>query len=60
MEKQGFLTPGEFKKAVRALTNKAPDNLDRLLALPDADRALVLDPARKFAIGGVLGPCGPT
>src|ERR1035441_1916909 len=26
MEKRGFLTPGDFKKAVRTLTNKAPDN----------------------------------
>jgi len=48
MEKHGFLTPGDFKKAVRALTNKAPDNLDRTLALPDADRALVLDPVRRY------------
>ena len=48
MEKHGFLTPGDFKKAVRALTNKAPDNLDQLLSHPDADRALVLDPVRRY------------
>lgn len=48
MEKHGYLTPGEFKKAVRALTNKAADNLDQLLSHPDADRALVLDPVRRF------------
>jgi CRISPR-associated endonuclease Csn1 len=48
MEKHGYLTPGDFKKAVRVLTNKAPDNLDRTLALPDADRALVLDPVRRY------------
>ena len=48
MEKRGYLTPGDFKKAVRALTNKAADNLDQLLSLPDADRALVLDPVRRY------------
>ncbi len=48
MEKHGSLTPGDFKKAVRALTNKAPDNLDQLLSHPDADRALVLDPVRRY------------
>jgi len=48
MEKLGYLTPGDFKKAVRALTNGAPDNLDQMLALPDADRALVLDPVRRY------------
>ncbi len=59
MEKHGSLTPGDFKKAVRALTNKAPDNLDRLLALPDADRSLILDPARKLTAGGVLAALWP-
>ena len=54
MQRLGSLTPKQFKDAVRALTNKVPDNLDRLLALPDADRSLVLDPARKLAGGGVL------
>ena len=48
MEKHGYLTPGEFKKAVRAHTNKAADNLDQLLSHPDADRALVLDPVRRY------------
>ena len=59
MEKLGALTPTEFKKAVRALTGTNKDNLDRLLALPDADKSLVLDPARKLASGGVLGVLWP-
>lgn len=48
MEKRGFLTPGEFKKAVRALTGGMPDNLDQILTHPDAERALVLDPVRRY------------
>jgi CRISPR-associated endonuclease Csn1 len=59
MEKHGALTPGELKKAVRALTGTNKDNLDRLLALPDADKSLVLDPARKLAAQGVLGILWP-
>jgi CRISPR-associated endonuclease Csn1 len=59
MEKAGALTPGEFKKAVRALTGTNKDNLDRLLALPDADKSLVLDPARKLVASGVLGVLWP-
>jgi CRISPR-associated endonuclease Csn1 len=59
MEKAGALTPGEFKKAVRTRTGTNKDNLDRLLALPDADKSLVLDPARKLAAGGVLGVLWP-
>ena len=54
IETLGAFTPGEFKKAVRALTNTTKDNLDRLLALPDADKSLVLDPARKASRSGVL------
>lgn len=48
MEKRGFLTPGELKKAVRALTAGAPDNLEQILTHPDAERALVLDPVRRY------------
>ena len=54
MEKCGYLTagtqktPGGFHKAVRALTGGAKDNLDQLLSHPDADRALVLDPVRRY------------
>ena len=59
MEKQGALTPSEFKKAIRALTGTNKDNLDRLLALPDADKSLVLDPARKLVASGVLGVLWP-
>lgn len=50
-EKQGAFTKGEFKEAVRQITGwpeKPPrDNLDALLLHPDAERALVLDPARQ-------------
>lgn len=50
-EKQGAFTKGEFKDAVRRITGwpeKPPrDNLDALLLHPDAERALVLDPARQ-------------
>lgn len=48
MEKRGFLTPGELKKAVRAHTGSAPDNLEQILTHPDAERALVLDPVRRY------------
>ncbi len=46
-EEQGAFTKAEFKRAVRALTGSQSDNLDELLSLADADRALVYDPARK-------------
>lgn len=59
MEKQGALTPKQFRDAVRALTGTDKDNLGRLLALPDADKSLVLDPARKLAGSGVLGVLWP-
>ena len=59
MEKIGAFTPTEFKKFVRTLTGTNKDNLDRLLALPDADKSLVLDPARKLAASGVLGVLWP-
>ncbi len=54
MEKEGSLTPGDFKKAVRALTGGAKDNLEQLLSHPDADRALVLDPVRRYVHGNAL------
>lgn len=59
MEKHGYLTPKQFKDAVRAQTKTTKDNLDRLLALPEADRSLVLDPARKEVSSGVLGVLWP-
>ncbi len=65
MEKQGYLSvgtpkhPGDFMKAVRALTGGAKDNLDQMLALPDADKSLVLDPARKKIASGVLAVLWP-
>ncbi len=50
-ERQGAFTKGEFKKAVREAAGwpeKPPrDNLDALLLHPDAENALMLDPARR-------------
>jgi len=48
IEKYGYLTPSALKKAVRALTGGALDNLDQILTHPDAERALVLDPVRRY------------
>lgn len=48
MERRGFLTPTELKKAVRMQTGGAKDNLEELLSHEDAGRALVLDPVRRF------------
>jgi len=48
MEKHGYLTPGALKKFVRALTGDALDNLNQILTHPDAERALVLDPVRRY------------
>ncbi|MFA7344313.1 MAG: type II CRISPR RNA-guided endonuclease Cas9 [Terrimicrobiaceae bacterium] len=36
-----------FKDAVREITGGAPDNIDQMLTHPNADKAIVLDPARK-------------
>ncbi len=55
MEKQGALTPGEFKKVVRALTGTTKDNLDALLAQDHSGNSLILDPALKEMRSGVLG-----
>ncbi len=55
MEKQGALTPGEFKKVVRALTGTTKDNLDALLAQDHSGNSLILDPALKEMRTGVLG-----
>ena len=48
---KGAFAKGEFKKAVREITGwtekPSRDNLDSLLLHPDADKALVLDPAQR-------------
>jgi len=44
----GGFSASEFKKRVRELTGTNDDNLAQLLMHPDADKALVLDPARRF------------
>jgi CRISPR-associated endonuclease Csn1 len=50
-EKQGAFTKGEFKQAMREITGwperPSRDNLDALLLHPDAEKALVLDPAQR-------------
>ncbi|MBL66989.1 MAG: hypothetical protein CMO74_00850, partial [Verrucomicrobiales bacterium] len=55
MEATGHLTRGEFKTAVRHITACSRDNLETMLLHPDADKALVLDPVRKFTRAGTLG-----
>ncbi len=47
MKEKGAFTPGDFKKAVREITGEARDNVEQMLTHPDADKALVLDPALK-------------
>jgi CRISPR-associated endonuclease Csn1 len=60
MEAAGFLTPGDFKKAVRETTGTKLDNLDQMLTHPDAGDALILDPARKAVSGGAWETLFPT
>lgn len=48
MLEQGYLTAGEFKKAVRSLTGNASDNLDQMLVHPDAQEALLFDLVKKL------------
>lgn len=43
----GFFTEAKFKDAVREVTGGAPDNVEQMLTHPDADKALILDPAQK-------------
>ena len=52
MEANGALTKTEFKKAVAEATGGLLDNLETMLMHPDADRALVLSPARKTVMSG--------
>lgn len=47
MRERGFFTPAEFKKAVREITGESANNIEQMLTHPDADKALILDPARK-------------
>ena len=48
MERRGYLSPVQFKEAVRRQTGTKLDNLYQLLSHPDAGRALVLDPVRQY------------
>lgn len=55
MRRQGYLTAKQFKDAVREQTGKQPDNLDGMLSHPEAQKALLLDPALKQSGSGALG-----
>ena len=59
MRAQGSITPGELKKAVRALPGVARDNLDTMLMHPDAKDALLLDPAQKLVTSDKLKTLWP-
>jgi len=45
----GGFTAGEFKKAVLEVSGAVSSNADLMMTHPDADEALVLDPALRFA-----------
>lgn len=44
----GYFTPGEFRKTVRALTGSVRDNLDQMFMDATAAENLVVDPARTL------------
>jgi CRISPR-associated endonuclease Csn1 len=44
----GGFTAGEFKKAVLDVSGAVASNADLMMTHPDAEEALVLDPARRF------------
>jgi CRISPR-associated endonuclease Csn1 len=44
----GGFTAGEFKKAVLEVSGASFSNADLMMTHPDAEEALVLDPARRF------------
>ena len=46
----GGFTAKEFEKAVKEITGCAFSNVALMMTHPDADQALVLDPAKKFAL----------
>lgn len=48
MSEAGYLTPGEFKEAVRKATGGAIDNMEALLSHPEAKQSLILDPVKKL------------
>lgn len=52
MAECGALTKSEFKKAVADATGGRPNNLETMLMHPDAEKSLVLMPARKTALSG--------
>ena len=48
-ERDGYFTPGEFRKTVRALSGAVRDNLDQMFMDATAAENLVLDPALRLA-----------
>lgn len=46
--RDGYFTPGEFRKTVRALTGAVRDNLDQMFMDATAAENLVLDPALRL------------
>ncbi|HEY5792917.1 MAG TPA: HNH endonuclease domain-containing protein [Chthoniobacterales bacterium] len=59
MREHGSLTVKQFKEAVRQLTGGLPDNLGTMLSHPEAQKALLLDPALKQTGTGALAIIWP-
>ncbi len=51
---QGYFTPGEFRKNVRALTGSTRDTLDQMFMDATAAENLVVDPALRLATSNTL------
>jgi hypothetical protein len=48
LKQHGYLTTGQFEKAVRSLDGVSKDNLQALMTIEQADKNLVIDPALKL------------
>jgi hypothetical protein len=57
---KGYFTPGEFRKAVRALTGSVRDNLDQMFMDATAAENLVVDPSLRLANSNtIVSPLWP-
>ena len=56
MRENGYMTPGELKDAVRAISGCGRNNLETMLLHPDAKEALVVDPIQKLITSEDLSP----
>ena len=56
IEKYGYLTPTQFKKAVREVAQAFFDNTDTLLQSEKGKEALLLNPIRKLETSNKLAP----